>query len=261
MSVTEPRGDRRLSPRQVTIMVVALCVAVVLAPVAAVAATAAFSSGSASTPAVSAKNTSSGTGAKAVYGNASASGGINYGIYGRTASAQGYGVYSAGRLGTSGALVCSHCVTGGDLKVASLPPLPDADHLGGHAASYYAHVVPLSYSATELGDHLVVAVDGLAIHVDCELQSVIPIESLRMAASSDGADGTLNWFSVTAGGTASASGTPLTTTMQSVATSTSGAQVEGTAIYRNNASGQIITVDFHLYAATCELFGDVLTSG
>lgn len=94
---------------------------------------------------MAATNSSSGSGAKAVYGNAPASHGTTYGVYGRATSADGYGVYSAGRLGSSGRLVCSRCVTGADVDAATLPEVPNAHKFAGHASSYYARIVPLSW--------------------------------------------------------------------------------------------------------------------
>jgi hypothetical protein len=252
---------RFFTARQVTVIVVAACIGLVAAPVAARAAAAAFSSASASTPAVAAKDSSSVSGAKGVYGYASGSSGTTYGVYGRAASPQGYGVYSAGRLGTSGSLVCSHCVTGGDLDVTSLPTVPDASKLGGHEPSYYARIVPLSWRGTTLGDTLVVDVDGLDVHADCEMPSLhVVSEALSVAANSSAQNGTLSWFSV-ASATASSSSAALSTTEQTVAVSNSGSVTEGTAIYHNTATGQIIDISFHLSASNCELFGEVTTGG
>ena len=260
--MTEQDGttkDRRFTGRQVTIMVVAVCLAITATPFAALAAAASFSSNSSSTPAVSAKNTSSGSGAKAIYGNASATGGATYGVYGHSGSASGYGVYSAGRLGSSGALVCSHCVTGPDINAATFPTVPNASELGSHAPSYYAHITPLSWLGTQTGDHLAVDVDGLGLYVNCFLISNVPHQGLSVAADSSAGDGTLNWFSVS-GSAASSGGAPLGTGEQLVAASIGGTQTEGTAIYRNNTTGSVVTIDFHLYADNCELFGDVLTA-
>ena len=254
---------RCFTGRQITVMVVAGCVAVVAAPVAALAAAASFSSSSASTPAVSAKNSSSGSGAKAVYGNASAGQGITYGVYGHSASAAGYGLYSAGRLGSSGALVCSHCVTGGDVDVAGLPTVPNAGKLGGHAPSYYARIVALSWiGAVGPGDHRLGDVDGVSVYGYCEDLGTENQVGLTVAVDSAADNGTLNRFSVYAAGgpAASATGFPLSTTKQLIDSSDGTSQTEGTAIYRDNATGRIITINFHLYGANCEIFGDILTT-
>jgi hypothetical protein len=255
--------ERRFTGRQITVMVVAVCVAVA-APAAAYAATASFVSNSASTPAVSAKNTASGQGAKAVLGNASARHGTTYGVYGRATSGNGYGVYAAGRLGTSGKLACSHCVTGGDVDVAGFPTVPDAKSLGGHAPSYYARTVPLSWvGSVAPGDQRLADVDGLSVYVYCEDLGSKNEVGMTVATDTSASAGTLNRFSVYAagGGSATATGYPLSTTKELIDASDGAIQTEGTAIFRNNATGRIITIDFHLYGATCEAFGDVVTAG
>lgn len=256
-------SGRRFSGRQITVMVVAVCVAVVAAPAGAIAASASFSSSSASTPAVAAKNTSSGTGAKAVFGNASASSGTTYGVYGRTGSADGYGLYSAGRLGSSGALVCSHCVTGGDVDSSGFPTVPSATNatkLGGHATSYYARIVPLSWlGPVDQRFHELASVGGLNVYGFC-YDNGLNIVNLVVAADSAAAAGTVNYFSVD-GSSAHAHGFPLDTTKISIAGSIDTTQSEGNLIYRNNSTGRIVSIDFHLYGATCELFGDVTTTG
>jgi hypothetical protein len=252
--------SRRFTGQQITVMVVAVCVAVVAAPVAALAAAASFSSRSASTPAVSAKNSSSGSGAKAVYGNAAASHGTTYGVYGRAASAAGYGIYSAGRLGSSGKLVCSHCVTGGDINIATVPTVPNAAELGGHARSYYARVVPLSWiGTTDQQLHRLADVDGLSIYGLCNTS---PDAELFLAADTDADLGTVNYFEVTATEFATASGFPLTNTSPRLIDVSAGpSQTEGTVTYRFNSTGRIITINLHMYGANCELFGNVLTAG
>jgi hypothetical protein len=197
MSVDTTRVDR-FSSRQITTIVVAVCLAVICVPIAAGAATAIFASSSASTPAVTARNSSSGSGAKAVYGNASAGGGTTYGVYGRSASGSGYGVYSAGRLGTSGALVCAHCVNGKDVDAASLPAVPDANKLGGHAPHYYARFVPLSWVGTVgTGDHRLADVDGLSVYGFCQSGGSATTDvGITVAADTAAAAGTVNYFNV-----------------------------------------------------------------
>jgi hypothetical protein len=252
--------SRRFTGQQITVMVIAASVAVIAAPVAALAAVASFSSGSATTPAVSAKNTSSGSGAKAVYGNASASKGTTYGVYGRAASAGGYGVYSAGRLGSSGKLVCSHCVTGADVNAATLPTVPDASDLGGHAPSYYARIVPLSWvGTTDQQLHLLADVDGLSIYGLCNTS---PDAELFLGPDTNADLGTVNYFDVFATNVATANGFPLTNTSPRLITFSAGTtQSEGTLTYRFDGTGRIVTINFHLYGANCELFGNVFTAG
>ena len=260
--VITPRADR-FTGRQITTMVVAVCLVVVATPAVAAAATALFSSSSASTPALTAKNTSSGTGAKAVFGNATASGGTTYGVYGRAASPHGYGVFAAGRLGTSGPLVCSHCVSGGDVNASSLPAVPSANNLGGHAPSYYARVVPLSWIGTVgSGDHLLADVDGLSVYGFCQVGGSNTNDvGITVAADTTADNGTVNYFVVLSTQLAFADGFPLSTTKRDIGDSNGSGQTEGSAIYRNDATGRIITIDYHLFGQTCELFGDVTTSG
>lgn len=244
-------------------MVVAVSAAVmVAAPVAALAAAGSFTSNSASTPAVSAKNTSSGSGAKAVYGNASAGQGTTYGVYGRAGSSGGYGVYSAGRLGASGDLVCSHCVTGGDVDAATLPTVPNASKLNGHSPAYYARVVP--FSALVPGDfdnHKLAELDGLSIFGRC---TSVPTATLIVQADdATAADAEINYFSVNSFGDAQAGGQPVTQSVEiHIASSSAQTQTEGSATYRNNATGRIITIDYHLYgdAPDCQVFGNAFTS-
>jgi hypothetical protein len=261
--VSDTTSHRLFSGRQITTMVVAGCVALVAAPVAARAATAVFSSSSASTPAVAARNSSAGTGAKAVYGNASAGHGITYGVYGRAGSAHGFGVYAAGRLGTSGALVCSRCVTGGDVNASTLPTVPDAARLGGHARSYYARIVPLSWlGSVGTGDHLLADVDGLSVYAYCQPGGSSTTDAgMTVAADTAAGAGTLNEFRVLSTELAFSNGFPLGTTKQSIGDSNGAVQTEGTAIYRNDATGRIVTINFHLYGSNCEAFGDVVTAG
>lgn len=249
-------SGRRVSPRQITVMVVAVCAAVIATPIAARAATALFTSSSANAPAVTAKNSASGAGAKAVYGNASARSGKVYGLYGHTNSGGGYGVYSAGRLGSSGALVCSHCVTGGDVNAATFPRMPNSDQLGGHGPTYFARFVPL-FSVIPAGQGEVVARVG-----SVEVDGLCTGSEVKMFAHTHGpgATGTLNWFTVT-GSTATASGVVLGGGGQVVAKSVGAEQTEGTAIYRDGNTWQIVTINFHLFGAGCQLFGDMLTDG
>jgi len=54
-------------------------------------------------PAISGEHTGITAGATAVYGLASASSGVNYGVYGETNSTSGFGVFSAGDFGGTGA--------------------------------------------------------------------------------------------------------------------------------------------------------------
>lgn len=254
-------SSRLFTGRQVTVMVVAVCVAVVVTPVAAFAASGSFSSSSASTPAVTAKNTSSGDGAKAVYGNASAGSGKTYGIYGHTNSSHGFGVYSAGRLGSTGELVCPHCVTGGDIDAATLPTVPsaaDAEHLDGHAPSYYARIVPLSVILpSDFNYHVIATVDGLHVWGYCQTGG--GTDGIALSAASAAAVGTANYFHASAN-TVVASGTPIGTNPFTIAVSQGDLQVEGVIIYRNDATGRIITINFHLWGTGCQLFGTVTTS-
>lgn len=257
--------DRRFSGRQITTMVAAVCVAVLASPLAAWAVVGSFSSSSSSIPAVYAKNTASGSGAKAVYGNAAGTSGTEYGVYGRSGSTQGYGVYSAGRIGSSGVLVCTKCVTGADVNAATLPTVPDSSRLGGHAPSYFARIVPLSWiQAPDTGvNHELADVGGLILSAECvtNTNSGINIVSIGAATDTAASSGTLNGFVV---GTSSAGafGFPLSTTRRAVADANGPQQVEGTATYRNNATRKVVTVSFHLYGGpNCEVFGNVLTSG
>jgi hypothetical protein len=238
------------------VLVVAVCTTVIAAPIAAIAATAVFTSSSASTPAVTATNSSATSGAKAVYGNASASSGTVYGVYGHTSSGSGYGVYSAGRLGSSGPLVCSHCVTGGDVNAATFPTMPNASKLGGNAPSYYARIVPLSSVVpADNASHLLASVDGLEVFGWCDTSPRI-----RIFLAADTA-GTVNYFDVS-GSTATANGFGIAADTAEVVAASSGAQqTEGSAIYRSDTTGRIITINFHLFGAGCQLFGDVLTTG
>ena len=266
---------KRFTGRQLTTMVVAVCVTIVAAPVAARAAAATFSSSSASTPAVSATSSSSLAGAKAVYGNALATSGTIFGVYGHAGSRRGYGVYSAGRLGTSGALVCSHCVTGADINAATFPTVPDANKLGGHGPQYYARIVPLSWVGTPAAGvfHGLADVGGVIVYASC----VTDYDShgvafnrvfLSAAADSDADAGTINYFWVQAFNptsnlltNADAAGRPLTAAPVHIAQSDDTTQVEGTATYRRNSDGKVVTISFHTYGANCEVFGNVLTAG
>jgi hypothetical protein len=251
--------EKRFTGRQIVTMVVAVSVAVVAAPVAALAATASFSSRSASTPAVAARNSSSGSGAKAVYGNASATKGRTYGVYGRAASTGGFGVYSAGRLGSSGKLVCSHCVTGADINAATLPTVPNATKLGNHPSPYYARIVPLSWvGTTDTKLHKLADVDGLTVFGLCNTS---PDAELFLAADSDADVGAVNYFDVTATNVATAYGFRLTTSPRLTVFSAGSTQTEGTITYRFDATRRVITIDFHLWGDNCELFGNVLTAG
>ena len=262
MAQRDGTDDRmqRFSGRQITIIVVAVCLTVVATPFAALAASASFSSNSASTPAVSARNTASGSGAKAVLGNATATSGTVYGVYGHAGSAQGYGVYSSGRLGTSGRLVCSQCVTAADVDTAGFPTVPDASKLGGHTPSYYARVAPLSAIVPGNGQDQVLAdIDGITIVGNCVS---VPQVSLGFRADSTADDGTLNYFEVNHNASVVASGSPLSTgTVYLPSANAFEAQTEGTAIYRNSTTGRVITVNFHLYAQNCEVFGQATTAG
>lgn len=97
---------------------VALIVAVVLIPVAALATPGAFSSSSGTQPGVTSTNSApSGVG---VFGFATAWTGAGRGVEGRTSSLSGFGVYSQGNLGVSAGrkLVCAGCVTKTDLAPA-----------------------------------------------------------------------------------------------------------------------------------------------
>jgi hypothetical protein len=249
----------RFSARQVTVMVVAICVAVTAAPIAAVAATGAFSSGSSISPAVSAKNTSSGSGAKGIDGYASALSGTVYGVYGRTNSRNGFGVYSAGRLGTSGALVCSHCVTGGDVNVATLPTVPDASGLGGHKPAYYARFVPLS--STLPGDdqqYALATVDGLQVVGACASGGGFVTIKLRTDSVAD--DGTLSLTQVQ-GTSAATDEFDISPTTFVAPSASNTSTLQGTAIYRNNATGRIVRFDYHLNGQACGVFGDLIAAG
>lgn len=264
----EPIVFTKPSTRQVTIMVVAVCVAVIGAPVAARAASAVFTSNSASTPAVSAINSASGTGATGVSGDASARTGTTYGVYGHDTSSDGYGVYSAGRLGTSGALVCSQCVTGADVDASTLPTVPNASKLGGHARPYFARMVPLSWIGSDNVWREVADVDGVQVWTVCASYFSPPRDmELAIDPGSAQAVGTVNFSRISATGTADAGGFPEQYPVPpeidhyQIADSVDTTQVEGTAIYRSNATGRIVTINYHLYGAGCELFGDVLTTG
>ena len=255
--VTRRRRLDRPNIRQLPLIALALGAALLALPVAAQAATAVFTSNSADTPALTATNSSPGRGAKAVYGNAYATTGKVYGVYGRSDSNRGYGVYSAGRLGSSGPLVCAQCVDGGDLDIASVPTVPDADKLAGHPAAYYARVVPLStVLALDDQNHVVADVGGLQVIGDCTHYG----KEFLLVQPDDGAGpGTVNYFYVS-GPNAQSGGAGTTAGAQvQIAMSAGGGQTEGTVIYRSSA-GRIVTVNFHLYDAGCELFGDVLTS-
>lgn len=249
-------ATQRVTGRQLTVIIVAVSAAVIATPMVALAATGTFSSASARTPAVSAKNGSSGSGAKAVYGNAAASRGSVYGVYGHTNSAHGYGVYSAGRLGSSGELVCAQCVTGADVNASTFPTVPDAGKLGGHTPSYYARIIPLSaVLPLDTTDHLLADVDGLRVFGECGSHFV----NIAVRTDSTADDGTINFFFVS-GTSAQSGGTPLTTTRVQLASAFSSIQTEGSAVYRRGASGRIVTINFHLFGDGCELFGDALTA-
>jgi hypothetical protein len=229
------------------------------------AAGAVFSSNSATTPAVSARNASSGSGAKAVFGNAAAATGTGTGVYGRSASAHGYGVYSAGRLGSSGALVCAHCVTGADIRVDTVPQVPsaaEAARLGGHLPAYYARVVPLSWvGPTDATYHRIADVAGLGVYGMCTATGGGNLVQLYASADTAAGTGTMNIFVVEAGGTAIATGYPVGTAKVELNKSLGTNQDEGRAIYRDDATGRIVTIENHTYGANCEVFGDVITTG
>jgi hypothetical protein len=184
-------------------------------------------------------------------------------VYGHAASSGGFGVYSAGRLGSSGDLVCSHCVTGGDVDAATLPTVPNASKFSGHTSSYYARVVP--FSARVPGDqanHKLAEVDGLSIIGSC---SSFPTASLIVEADTTAAaNAEVNYFSVNASGDAQAGGQPMTQSVElHIAISSAQKQTEGTATYRNNVTGRVITIEYHLYgdAPDCEVFGNAFTAG
>ncbi len=118
------RSGRRLGPftgRQLTVVIVAISGAIVLTPVAAMAAVGAFTSSTA-TPAVTATNSATVAGGKGVSGAATGSGNVaRYGVTGSASGTQGigvegtgtqYGVYSNGSLGvaTGKSLACTGCV-------------------------------------------------------------------------------------------------------------------------------------------------------
>ena len=211
-------------------------------------------------------------------GDASGSNGTEFGVYGHSGSARGYGVYSAGRLGTSGSLVCTRCVSGADVAVDTLPTVPDARKLNGHASSYFARIVPLSWLHAPEGTgpgasvvHGLAQVGGLNVYGSCNPYGDYTSATLSVAAGSDADAGTINAFTVrstvgdrTPSATADpeAFGSPLTATPVAVARSVAAEQVEGTATYRRNAGGQVVTISFHVYGgAQCEIFGNVLTAG
>lgn len=137
-----------LSAVQKVVVVLAVCATIVATPALVWAATASFSSSTAAA-AVTGKNTSTVSGAKGVYGLASGTQGSIYGVYGRANSASGYGIYSKGRLGTSGQLVCAQCVTADDINPTNFPTVPNANQLAGHADSYYGIVRSISYTDQE----------------------------------------------------------------------------------------------------------------
>ena len=256
---------QRGTGRRVTVVIGAACAVIVAAPATAIAAAAVFTSSSASTPAVSATNTSGGTGAKAVYGNATATTGTIYGVYGQAASAAGYGVYSAGRLGTTGTLVCTHCVTGTDIAASTFATVPSATNaakLGGQTPSYFARMVPLSaILKTGVGAAEVADVDGLQVWGECDTGN--PQQVFLIIGADSGAGGRVNYFSVDSQGHAVAKGSPVSpaTGLLVIAESDGTDQVEGTLIYRLDFNARIITVNFHLYGAGYELSGDALTAG
>jgi len=107
--------------------------------------------------------------------------------------------------------------------------------------------------------HLLADVDGLAVSAGCN--ATLQVDAIAVTADSASDDGTVNFFYVTSPSTASAGGTPIGTGRQVIATSVGAVQTEGSVIYRNNATGRIVTINFHLYGANCELFGDVVTAG
>jgi hypothetical protein len=259
----------RFTGRQLTTMVVALSVAIVAAPVAALAATGSFASSSASVAAVSATNSAAASGAKAVYGNASGTSGTTFGVLGAANSSAGYGVYSAGRLGTTGALVCAHCVDGADINAPTFPRVPDAGKLAGHAPSYYARIAPLSWAGpVGPAENGIAVLGGVIVYASCRASNPGPTAQLAVAAQTDADAGTINYFDVQPIGStrigtpnAQAGGQPLTAVPVRVAESIGAIQVEGTATFRRNSDGRVVTISFHLYGATCEVFGNALTTG
>ncbi len=121
------RGLGQFTGRQLTIVIVAISGAIVLTPVAAMAAVGAFTSSTA-TPAVAATNSATVAGGKGVSGAATGTGNVaRYGVTGSASGTQGigvqgtgthYGVYSNGPLGVSAgqSLTCTGCVGRGDLS-------------------------------------------------------------------------------------------------------------------------------------------------
>ncbi len=121
---SKARSGRGLGPftgRQLMVVIVAISGAIVLTPVAAMAAVGAFTSSTA-TPAVTATNSATVAGGKGVSGAATGSGNVTrYGVTGSASGTQGigvkgsgtqYGVYSNGPLGvaTGKSLACTGCV-------------------------------------------------------------------------------------------------------------------------------------------------------
>ena len=139
-------------------MVVALAGAVVLSPGIVWAATASFTSTTA-TPAVT--GTSSYTAGKGVYGHeTSTSSSLHYGVFGAASGTGGYGVfgsgskygvYSSGPLGVLGGknLVCTRCVTTADVGV--LPAVSVYNPSGTDLTPADSAVTALTFS-TELFD-------------------------------------------------------------------------------------------------------------
>ena len=146
-----------------------------------------------------------------------------------------------------------------------------ANTFGGHGPSYYAHIVPLSWThAPEPTTfHGIAIVRGVVVYASCKLGDTGALAQVSVAAHTDADAGTINVFTVrstlndtrpSTTGPAVAFGKPLTATPLAIARTDRAEQIEGTATYRRDSDGRVVTIEFHAYAdATCEVFGNVIT--
>lgn len=258
--------------RQVSMVGVFLGILVLAAPVAAVGVTGGFASSTAA-PAVAARNSSAANGAKAVLGSATAPRGATYGVYGSAASPQGYGVYSAGRLGIKGLLVCSKCVTAGDINPTRFPTVPSAQNattLAGRPSSYFGHVASFSVSSPVGKNdlHVIGSYDGLDVGFRCEVPNVgqPPWVGFYLRASTVAADGTITMADYT--GQPAPRGLLTTTwiqpTSQSAIAQPGGANAEaaalGTALYVNSRGSGVVTLTYSVDVddTHCEVAGQLV---
>jgi hypothetical protein len=161
-----------------------------------------------------------------------------------------------------GADVHDNSLTGADINESKLGKVPNAGKLAGHPPAYYGHVLPLSYvGQLDATYHTVLAIDGLSMDANCDGDNG-SIAYLRFTSS---VPSTINLFQIGDGYGAidngGALGSPSTYVYVNDAGGTTNNRVEGQAIYRRNSDGAVVTIAFHVFSTTCEVFGTALTTG